>query len=552
MPSLRASTRRVTGFLLTAPAALLLLAAVYVAVGIFFVLTDYTLNNEGVLIHYYASWARRDFVPVFFFQRVHPVLCALFAPISAGGARLTLVTHVVVAATTIPMMAATARSLGLRLPNLPAFVVALSPLYFLGGPAGFSNVDGVVGIVLVLYLLCVRRQAFAAGVVVGLLPWVRFELATFSAVMALYALATARARPMLLGMALFPLAYAGAGVFYHQDVLWMARFPGSVPYDAGNPIYQNQKIGLQYLLEPVVAVTPLAALAAAVRLGRLEPLEIVLLAYAALTAVMMNLLPIFHVANFGAMPRYLLHILPALALLVGRVVERWWEGEPPRAVVVLVTALLALWVATRQLDGRATEILSGAYALVLALAWLRAGTLATVAALALAAVGPLLPLRTEVTREATARYLDPILAWLQAHPARGADPIYTNGQLLALFLERRLPRADVHHMAGTDMARELTLLTNQDNGQRDRIRQLCAVDLYGRTVFPPLAPEDLPSDALLALREDVRLPLLLPPATWSSRREMLFETPDCRIARLRPAVAADGPGGWTSPDRASP
>ena len=533
--------RRVTGFLLSNPAAIPALTAAYLAAGIVLVLTDYTLNNEWVLIHYYASWARRDFVPVFFFQRVHPVLCALFGPISAGGARVTLVAHVVVAATAIPMMAATARSFGYRLPNLPALVVALSPLYFYGGPAGFSNVDGVVGIALVLYLLCVRRQAFAAGLVAGLLPWVRFELTIFSAVMALYALATERARPMLLGMALFPFAYAGAGVFYHHDTLWIAHFPGSAPFDPGNPIYQNQKIGLRYLLEPVVAVTPVAALAAALRVGQLGRLERVLLAHAVLTAVMMDVLPIFHIANFGAMPRYLLHILPALALLVGRALEPWWEGERSNAGVMLGTAFLTLWVATRQLDGRATEILVVAYALVLAAAWLRAGTLATAFAVGLALTGPLLPLRTEVTRAATAKYLDPMLAWLKAHPERSAGPIYTNGQLLALFLERRLPGVDVYHMAGTDMARELTLLTNGENGQRDRILRLCAADLYGRTVFPPITPEDLPHDALLALRDDVRLPLLLPPATWSSRLELLAETPDCRIARLRPAAVAARP-----------
>jgi hypothetical protein len=530
-----------TGFLLSDPAAIPLLTAAYVASGIVLVLTDYTLNNEGLLTHYSASWARRDFLPVFFFQKVRPVLCALYAAISAGGPRATLVAHVAVAAMAIPMMAATARSLGHRLPNLPALAVALSPVYFYGGPAGLSNVDGVVGIALVLYLLCARRLPLAAALVAGLLPWIRFELATFSAVMALYLLATEGERSTLFGMVVFPFAYIGAGALYHHDALWIVHFPPSAPFDPGNPIYQGQLIGLRYLLEPALALTPAVALVAGFRLGRLRRIERALLAYAVLTLVAMNVLPIFRIGNFGDSPRYSLHALPALALLIGRALDPWWDGERPGFTSLLGTALLGVWVATREPDGHPFWILMAVYTLILAAAWLRAGTVAAALTAALILAGPLFPFRTSVIQKVVAPYLDPMSAWLKAHPELRARPIYTNAQLLAPFLERYLPGASVYHMAGIDMARDLNLLTNPDNGQRARIRQLCASDLYGKTLFPPFTPEDLPGDALLALRMDPRLPLLLPSATWSSRLELLVETPTFRIARIRPAAAAAGP-----------
>jgi hypothetical protein len=126
-------------------------------------------------------------------------------------------------------------------------------------------------------------------------------------------------------------------------------------------------------------------------------------------------------------------------------------------------------------------------------------------------------------------------AWLKAHPQEAAAPIYTNAQLLAPFLEQHLPGTDVHHMAAPDIAREL-VLTNEANGQRERLLQLTRTNLYGKTLWPPFAPDDLPANAILALRNDVRLPLILPPDVWGPRLEPLVQTPDYQIARLRPTA----------------
>jgi hypothetical protein len=129
-----------------------------------------------------------------------------------------------------------------------------------------------------------------------------------------------------------------------------------------------------------------------------------------------------------------------------------------------------------------------------------------------------------------------MFVWLRDHPDARVRPIYTNAQLLAPFVEGRLAVGDIYHVAGIDMVRELNMLSNPHNGQRDRLRRLCAADLYGKTIFAPIVPEDLPHDALLALRMDERLPLLLPASVWSERLEVLAETTDYRIAQLRPAA----------------
>jgi hypothetical protein len=254
-----------------------------------------------------------------------------------------------------------------------------------------------------------------------------------------------------------------------------------------------------------------------------------------LTAVVMNVLPIFHIGAFGDSPRYLLHLLPALALLIGRTLESWWDGERPSVAPLLVVALVAVWVATRQQDAHAVQILLVAHGLMLAAVWLRAGTLAAALAVMLVVVGPVLPLRTQLTQADTARYLVPMTEWLKTHPQAQAAPIYTNAQLLAPFLERHLPGADVHHMAAPDMTLDFAL-TNERNGQRDRLLRLYKSNLYGHTLWPPITPEDLPGNAILALRNDVRLPLILPPEVWGSRMETLVQTPDYQIARLRPST----------------
>lgn len=537
MPSPHARVRRVTGSLLSGPAVIPLLAVVYVTAGVVLVLTDYTLNDEGLLTYYWANWARQEFVPVFFFQRIRPVLSALYLPASAGGVHGTLIAHVVVAALSLPLIAAVARALGHRLPNLPALAMALSPVYFYGGPAGFSNVDAVVGISLALYLLGVRRRPLLAGLVTGLLPWVRPELVIFSATLALHAIYHRRDRWMLAGIPAFPLLYATAGAFYHHDPLWILHFPPSPPTDPSNPMWKSGFIGARYFLEPLLALTPIAPVIVALRPARLQPVERTLLLYLVVMALLMNVLPILQIGNFSTAPRYSMALLPALALLAGRAFEPWWGGERPTLATLAAMFLFAVWLATRQQDGTAAAVLLIATPILIAAVGLRLGTTAAALAVALMGAGPMLPIHRDVGRTVTAQYLDPMVDWLRAHRDRISGPVLTNSQLLAPFAESRLAWVDVRFVVPIEMSHDIILLSNPANGQRDRIRRLCETDLYGRTLFAPITPEDVPPDALLALRVDVRLPILLPEAVWGPRLQVLEESPQYRIARILPAAA---------------
>lgn len=537
MSTISTRGRRVASFVLTDPRVIGFLTLAYVAFGLIFVRTGYTLHDEGLLTHYWASWARQDFVPVFFFQKVKPVLAALYAPFSAGGVRATMVAHVIVASTSIPMIASTARALGHRLPNLPAVILALSPIFFFGGSAGLSNIDGLVGVLLVFYLLSAWRRPVLAGMVTGLLPWVRFELAVFSFVIGLYAVVWKRDRALLLGLVIFPLLYGLLGALYHHDLLWIAHFPPSAPYDPSNPIWQFEKIGPQYFLEPALALSPAAALVVALHMSRLRRIERVALVYGLAATATVQILPIFKIGNFGAAPRYSIHVLPALALLLSRAVEPWWDGErlpPGRLFVVLA---VAAWMATRQADPRVVVGLLVAYGALGTVAWLRPGALAVMLVAVLSAAGPILPVRFEVGRAITASYLDPVVGWLESHPEEADVPIYTNSQLLAPFLESRgWPTQRIFFLTGVDMTHE-ALLVNPNNDQLERIGRLAKSDLYGRAVLGPFSPADVPDGSLFALRMDSRLGLLLPESIWGPHLEVLTQSREYRIARFHRSAA---------------
>lgn len=534
MSSADARLRSIAEFLLGDRRVIAILTIAYVAVGLLFVRTGYTMHDEGLLTHYWASWARQDFVPVFFYQKVKPVLAAIYAPFTAAGIQATMAAHVVVASMAIPMIAATARALGHRLPNLPAIILGFSPIFLFGGSAGLSNIDGLVGVIAVFYLLAVRDRPLVAGIVTGLLPWVRFELGIFFIVVGLYGIYSKRDRSLLAGLVVFPLVYGLSGALYHGDLLWMLHFPPSAPYDPDNPMWRAEKIGLEYFLGPALALCPAAAVVLALHVRRLKAVEHLVLAYGVAATVTVQLLPIFKIGNFGAAPRYSVHILPALALLLSRAVEPWWDGERPRHSRLAVIFIAAAWMATRESQPAVVAGFLAAYAAVLAAAWFRPGVPAVLLVAALAAAAPLLPVRFEVGRAITASYLDPMVEWLESHPEEARKPIFTNSQLLGPFLEGRgWSGGAVNFMTGVDMTKEGELL-NHANGQYERVGRLARSDLYGRGVMAPFTPADVPEQALFALRVDRRLPLVLPDSVWGEHLDLLAESPEYRVARFRP------------------
>jgi hypothetical protein len=296
-------------------------------------------------------------------------------------------------------------------------------------------------------------------------------------------------------------------------------------------------IGVRYFLEPLLAVTPIVPVVVALRPAHLQPIERTLVLYVVAAAVVMNVLPIFHIGNFGTVPRYSLVLLPALALLAGRAVEPWWRGERPAIATLAAMFVLAVWLATRQQDGTAAAVLLVGNLLLIAAAARPLGTAAVAVAAALMMAGLLLPIHRDVGRSLTASYLEPMVDSLRRHRDRISGPVLTNAQLLSSFAESRLPGADVRFVVPIDMSRDMVLLTNPANGQREEIHRLCETAFYGRTLFGPIRPDDVPADAVFALRVEPRLQLLLPEEVWGSRLEVLEETPVYRLARVLPGPA---------------
>src|SRR5262249_45342129 len=157
-------------------------------------------------------------------------------------------------------------------------------------------------------------------------------------------------------------------------------------------MWSGQLIGPQYFLAPLFGVTPIVPVIMAIRWTRLQPIERTLVLYSATAALVLNILPVFHVGNFGTMPRLSMVVLPALALLVGRAAESWWDDGRPAPTAPALMMALAVWLATRQQNATATALLLVGNLMLIAAMGFRAHTAAMGLAVAIVAAGPLLPI----------------------------------------------------------------------------------------------------------------------------------------------------------------
>ena len=507
------------------------LAALFAVAGIWLIASRTVVNDEGLLTTVFARWSALAPLPMLFFQKARPITSFLYAVPSLAGPEIMLGAHVLLAALAGPMIAASARALGMRLPNLAAFILLVSPAFLYGAAGGLSNVDGVLGISLFLYLLLARRSEWAAGVVLGCLPWVRHEVGVFSVTFGLYALFVARSRRLVLGTLAFPVAYWLAGSVYHRDALWLLHFPpttlGPMP---DNPISAGRHIGLQYLLFIQLFVTPAVGFALTVDVKRLFPVERTLAIFALTFAVLFSFLPFLRMA-IEPMARHSMQTLPAIALLSARAVETWLDGAgSSRRLMLISAALVAIWTASQNLPAAVAVPILVAYAC--AALWVRRAPGISAGAAALAAgLGLLLPLG-ELT---TPVYFQPALAWLRAHPdeIRGAT-IYTNSQVMPFGINTAgVAESDPKFIVGPDIVWELDELTNPANGQQDAIMRLAATKCYGDSVMADaISPDTIAPRSIFVLRRDPRLPLTLPDRVWAARLEHLVDTDSFTIARL--------------------
>lgn len=528
---------RTFAFLLEDPRVVGVMATLFAITGLVLALGQLSVDDEGLQTYVFTRWLLLEPVPVFFFQHVKPVVCLLLAIPSLFGVQALRVAQILLAASVAPMLAAVARTLGIRLPNLTALIVLVSPLFVFGAANGVTNVDGVFGTTLVLYLTVARRRHWLAGIVLGCLPWVRPELAVFWVIVWLYMACVERNRGFMLGALIFPVVYTVSGAVYHHDPLWLVHFGPAMKFPIpGNPIWQSQHVDLRYSLARQLLVTPAVAFALTARPSRLSGLERALYAFAWTSFLLHTFVPFLRLGNFGYSPRFFMQPLPVLALLSARALEPWlFERRPARALYLLPVALAAIWIVSRRPPAAVTVPILCAYVAAAVFGFLGWGRSIVAVVAFTACLGLPLP-RDE---QATPPYIKPALTWLRehAHEIR-ATTIYTNSAVMAFTITHTadLAETEVRFIVPPDILWEFTELSNPDNQQLDAIRRAARAELYGKNIFwNEIAPDSLPPRSVFLLRADPRLSSMMSMAVWGSRLDEVAAGDSFTIARLVPA-----------------
>jgi hypothetical protein len=519
--------------------ALWVMTALFVVTGLVLVFGQFSVDDEGLQTHVFARWLVLEPIPMLFFQHIKPVVCLLLAIPSLGGVQAMRTVQVLLAASVAPMLAAVARTLGIRVPSLAALIVLASPLFLFGAANGVSNVNGVFATTVFLYLAISARRHWLAGLVLGCIPWVRPELAPFSILLWLHMTCIERNRGVALGATIFPVVYTLCGAVYHHDPLWLVHFAPALKFPIpDNPIWKSQHVDLRNILARLLLVTPAVGFVVTVQPRRLSSIERTLYLYMWIALLLQSSVPFLRLGNFGYSPRFFLQPLPMFALLSARAVEPWLEETRSRwTLCVLPVALAGIWAVSNGPPAAVTVSILGGYSAAAVLALLGRGK-GVVGAVALTAcLGLPLP-RGE---QATPVYFRPALAWLRDHAQdiRGAT-IYTNSAVMAFGIAHtaNLTGTEVRFIGPPDILREFTALSNPDNGQRAAIWRAARQELFGKTIFwNELSPDSIPPNSVFLLRLDPRLSSMMTEAVWGSRLEVIATEKNLTVARLVPAGA---------------
>ncbi len=519
---------------------LVLVLVVHLSVAVQALRADRYLHDEGLLTHLFAGATARDPLAVLFLQKSRPPISALYAGFADHSLDAFFGAHIVVAAGGVVLLWMAARALHHRAPVLVAAVLATSPLYLGGAVAGLSNTDVVVGLCGWAWLRARERPVVAAAVL-GILPWIRAEVAVLAVWVAVDAIRRRDLRVLgaLIG---FGLLYGLAGIGYHHDPIWFLHYPPALP-DAmpGNPYWEGHSgaTSVSDLVATAVALTPMMPALALVPWRRLTATERLGLGFVVTFTVALVVLPMGRVFNFDQSPRYLLPVVPFVALAGGRVFDRWLQADAGgRAALagLVVVAGLAGWGAMEAPHATALAAV-GVVAAALTSARAGYGTAAVAVLVALVLAGPAaFADGGHVDRRSTAPHLGPMVDRLEEFVGDRARVVYTNEPLLAVFLRRtgRLPRVQVFYIVQEDQRFELERLANPHNGQREALWRAFQGSAYGRPIRPgALRPDTVAGNAVFALTKDERLSLVMPPQRWEGQLDIVHPGYGMFIAERR-------------------
>jgi hypothetical protein len=504
------------------------------------VLSARYLNNEGLVTWYFASLIGQEPIATLFFQKARPVVATLYAAIAPLGLRAFAIAHVLVAAAAIPLLAATAERLGQRCPNVPALIFASSPLVLMTAPGGHANLDAAAGLIVALWLLIVRRNSLAAGAVLGALLLIRSEIAPF-VIAVVIERALARDRRVALGAIAVPGGYALAGIPYHRDLLWFLHYPPAMTRPVPGAAWATEQqltTDLITLGDAMFTLTPAWLLLLLLRARALQVHERGLAVALVLFLIAIRGFPLLGLFNFDTAERYLLVGLPALALVVGRVVDDSFDGRdggPSSVALLLLATGFGVFTASHSsIDLVLIGVGVTASSLAL-LRWGRPHVALAIWVLPLLASEPLWPGRTTLP---TARpILDPIEHTLINELAQVEAPIITNVSAARAWLDHRgvldETRTPVHYIVQRNMAFELELLLHDEVGQREAILRGLDHRFYGRPIEPAaLVPEAWPAGTIVILRDDDELAQTLDLERWQAAMTVIYQRDGLTVAQL--------------------
>jgi hypothetical protein len=457
------------------PAGAWLITTLFVVCGLAAVQANTFLNNEGGLSWIFAGLTSEAPLDMLFFLKARPPISLFYAPIAAVGFTPFLWMHLLVAALAIPLTASLARHFQHDRPNLPAALVAVSPLYFAGAAAGVQNTDATVGLLLVAWLLT-RRRAVAAGLLIGLLMLGRAETAFFAVALATFAFLTPGYRGMLVGMVVLPVIYVLTGAVYHGELLWPLHYPATL---YTSPMIETAEMtrlrgSFRDSVTTLLAMTPVIGALAWTSFRGCSRLEKTLGLTAIAFLLTIRLAPLTQLVLLTASPRYALPALPFLCLAIGRGVsefERSRRDNLRHAVVLVLIA--AVIVGLAHLDPWMTVLVFVSVAVCVAAAVVgfaareAAATTLVVATAAITLVSiaapralPLLK-STDLLLGDQARQLDEGVAWI-ARELPDGGVVITDQHLVGVWLATYAPdlHVDIRHVVTPDMFYELQRLAN--------------------------------------------------------------------------------------------
>lgn len=481
-------------------------------------------DDEGILALMGSTGALQHPTALLLAQKFRPAGTLLNLPAAALGWEAYVVWHIGLASTAALLLGRVAQRWG-GSGVITALVVATSPAFITAAVSGQSNSDALVVMALGLYLLVVTERPLVAGLVFGALPWVRYEYLPFAILIAIYSLVSGgRHRRIFYGMTAFPTLLLLAGAAYHRDVLWWFTYPPTLLGPGPESRFFDGILAeadyLARLPGVLLQVTPVWALPLLAPWHRMQKLERLLLVALGASFALMVGVPFLSVLNFEHSPRYVMVVLPFIALAVGRVASvsfplprSWWVLS---AVAILLTgaallvhastegllrgatiAVPALVAAAAHLGGRRMLVIGTGVSAAMGLAVLTAG-----------------PSMNRMADSLTGPNRPQLFEWLETDP-RGlqARAILTNDKNLHLYLRRRIPdlAPRVHLLHQFDSTHELYVLLNKDNGQHADVMAGIKRSMYGIALWPcEVAEVESFEDTLLVIDDDYRFLLTYP------------------------------------------